>query len=69
MIRNAAVVLLFTVVVVFFAIIVCIEHRPQGYALPLVQTSSPASQVPWRLFTVCNPNRKNVPVLEPEVKT
>lgn len=36
------------------------EHRPQ--TAPLVRTAEPASVVPWRLLTVCTPNRTNVPL-------
>jgi len=33
----------------------------QSQMLPLVHASEPASQVPWRLLTICPVNQRNVP--------
>lgn len=40
--------------------------RQQNAGLPLVNASERANVVPWRLYSLCPPNRSNVPQLPRE---
>lgn len=62
MIRSLAIFLAFAVVFVFFAVIVCIEHRPQSVALPLVQAATQGDEAAAnRLFAPCPITPANIP--------
>lgn len=52
--------------VLILAGLAAIHNRQPNAGLPLVHASEPASVVPWRLYTLCPPNRTNIPVLPRE---
>lgn len=55
--------LLYCILLLGIVVLVKVEHRQQS--VPVVQAAAPANVVPWRLFTVCNPDRRNVPFIKP----
>jgi hypothetical protein len=62
--KDAAILFL-TIVAVGLAVIMWRQHPAPQVAAdkphPIAPASDPASQVPWRLLTICPVNQRNVP--------
>lgn len=65
MMRSAIAFLILAAVLAALAVLVAMEHRPSGYAMPWVAAAMPVT-VPWSLNTRCTINSKNLPTRNPK---